>query len=127
MGLSCIFHVPNIKKTAEFYVSKLGFRAVEYLECREPHICLYKDSAEIILLQANTDKVSANRELYGYGYDAYLYTDNQELLEKEFTKNGIKFIRHLNMTDYQNSEFVIEDSDGRWLAFGLKVKNRSNL
>lgn len=55
MGLSCIFPVPNIKKTAEFYVSKLEFSAVEYLECKEPHICLYKDSVEIILLQSNTD------------------------------------------------------------------------
>lgn len=26
----------------------------------------------------------------------------------------------LGVTDYQNKEFVIEDIDGRWLAFGLK-------
>lgn len=123
IGLSCIFPVPNIKKTAEFYVSKLEFRAVEYLECKEPHICLYKDNIEIILLQANTDKVFANRKLYGYGYDAYLYTENQELLEKEFISKGIKIIKPLNMTDYQNKELVVEDLDGRWLAFGLKVKN----
>ena len=122
MGLSCIFPVPNIKKTAEFYVSKLDFRAVEHLECKEPHICLYKDNIEIILLQANTDQVFPNRELYGYGYDAYLYTENQELLEKAFLAKGIKIIQPLNMTDYQNKEFVIEDLDGRWLAFGLKVK-----
>lgn len=123
MGLSCIFPVPDIKKTAEFYVSKLEFRAVEYLECKEPHICLYKDKIEIILLQADTDKVLPNRKLYGYGYDAYLYTENQELLEKEFIEKGIKIINPLNMTDYQNKELVIEDLDGRWLAFGLKVKN----
>lgn len=123
MGLSCIFPVPNIKKTAEFYVSKLEFRAVEYLECKEPHICLYKDDIEIILLQANTNKVLPNRKIYGYGYDAYLYTENQQLLEKEFAAKGIKIIKPLNMTDYQNKEFVIEDSDGRWLAFGLKIKS----
>lgn len=123
IGLSCIFPVPNIKKTAEFYVSKLEFRAVEYLECKEPHICLYKDDIEIILLQANTDKVLPNRKIYGYGYGAYLYTENQQLLEKEFAAKGIKIIKPLNMTDYQNKEFVIEDSDGRWLAFGLKIKS----
>lgn len=123
MGLSCIFPVPNIKKTAEFYVSKLKFRAVEYLECEEPHICLYKDNVEIILLQANTDKVLPNRKLYGYGYDTYLDTENQELLEKEFIAKGIKIIKPLNMTDYQNKELFVEDLDGRWLAFGLKVKN----
>ncbi|BBF43564.1 hypothetical protein lbkm_2252 [Lachnospiraceae bacterium KM106-2] len=30
VGLSCIFPVPNITKTKEFYVERLGFRAVEY-------------------------------------------------------------------------------------------------
>lgn len=123
MGLSCIFPAPNIKKTAEFYVEKLGFEAAEYLECDEAHICLYKDNVEIILLQANGDEVLPNRKLYGYGYDAYLYTDNQEQIEKEFIAKGIKIIKPLNMTDYQNKELVIEDFDGRWLAFGLKVKN----
>ena len=119
-GLSCIFPTPNIKKTAEYYVSKLGFRAVEYLDCQEPHICLYRDDAEIILLQANTDTVTPNRTLYGY--DAYLYTDKQEMLEKEFSQKQVKLVRALQVTDYQNKEFVIEDIDGRWLAFGLKLK-----
>ena len=123
LGLSCIFPVPNIRKTEEFYISRLGFRAVEYLKCEEPHVCLYKDSIEIILLQASTDKVFPNRMLYGYGYDAYLYTENQELLEKEFREKNIKIVRSLNVTDYQNKELVIEDSDGRWLAFGLKLKD----
>lgn len=122
LGLSSIFPVPDIKKTAEFYVSKMGFKAAEYLECAEPHICLYRDNIEIILLCANTDTVTPNRELYGYGYDAYLYTEDQELLETEFAAKGVKIIKPLNMTDYQNKELVIEDSDGRWLAFGAKVK-----
>lgn len=119
--LSCIFPVTDIKKTTEYYVSKLGFRAVEYLKCKEPHVCLYRGQSEIILLEANHE-VIPNRTLYGYGFDAYLYTEYQEELEKEFIKKEVKFIRHLNVTDYQNKEFVIEDIDGRWLAFGLKIK-----
>lgn len=119
-GLSCVFPVPDIKKTAQYYTSELGFRAVEYLECREPHICLYRDFSEIILLKANTS-VIPNRTLYGYGYDAYFYTGSQELLEKEFAEKNVTFVKHLNTTDYQNKEFVVEDIDGRWLAFGLKI------
>lgn len=122
-GLSCIFPVSDIEKTAKFYELELGFRAVSYLDCKEPHICLYRDDAEIILLKANTPSITPNRTLYGYGYDAYLYTENQELLEKEFSEKDVKFIKHLNITDYQNKEFVIEDTDGRWLAFGLKIKD----
>ena len=122
-GLSCIFPAPDIQKTAAYYTGSLGFTAVEYLNCREPHICLYLDKAEIILLQANTDRVQPNRELYGYGYDAYLYTEDQEALEQEFLSKGVKIVRPLNVTDYQNKEFVVEDIDGRWLAFGLKQKS----
>lgn len=123
IGLSCIFPVPKIKETAEFYTSKLNFRAVEYLNCKEPHICLYKDDVEIILLQANVGEVLPNRKLYGYGYDAYLYTKDLAQLEKEFMIREIKIIKRLNMTDYQNNEIVIEDCDGRWVAFGIKIKS----
>ena len=119
-GLSCIFPVPDILKTARFYTDSLGFRAVEYVECEEPHICLYRDKTEIILLKANTDRIFTNRELYGYGYDAYLYTSEMEELEKQLRRNRVKIARPLSMTDYKNREFVIEDIDGRWIAFGRK-------
>ena len=119
-GLSCIFPVPDIRKTARFYTDSLGFRAVEYVDCEEPHICLYRDKTEIILLKANTDRVFTNRELYGYGYDAYLYTSEMEELEKQLRRNRVKIARPLSMTDYKNREFVIEDIDGRWIAFGRK-------
>lgn len=119
-GLSCIFPVPDILKTARFYTDSLGFRAVEYVECEEPHICLYRDKTEIILLKANTDRVFTNRELYGYSYDAYLYTSEMEELEKQLRRNRVKIARPLSMTDYKNREFVIEDIDGRWIAFGRK-------
>ena len=121
-GLSCIFPALDIRKTADFYVSKLGFYAVEYFECKKVHICLYRDNAEIILLQANSAAIP-NRVLYGYGYDAYLYTDKQESLEKEFLEKNVKFVKRLTVTDYQNKEFVIEDIDGRHIAFGLKIKD----
>lgn len=88
LGISCIFPAPDIEKTAAFYENKLGFRAAPYLDCQDPHICLYKDNVEIILLQASTDQVLPNRELYGYGYDAYFYTDNQEHLEKVMRQKG---------------------------------------
>lgn len=125
MGSSCIFPVPDIKKTEKYYVDYLGFSAKEYLNHNEPHICLYRDKVEIILLQANSrnssnGKVFPNRVLYGYGYDAYIYTDEQEKLESEFLSKNVNIVRPLSLTDYKNRELVIEDIDGRWLAFGLK-------
>ena len=119
-GSSCIFPVPDIIRTAGYYVCKLGFTAVGYLDVEQPHVCLYLDQAEIILLKADKDRVQSNRELYGYGYDAYFYTDNQVALEERLLSRGVNVVRPLKVTDYQNKEFVIEDIDGRWLAFGSK-------
>jgi hypothetical protein len=65
-------------------------------------------------------KVIPNRELYGYGYNAYFIPKQQEQLEKEFEAAGVNIVRALSNTDYNNNEFVIEDIDGRWIAFGIK-------
>lgn len=118
----CIFPTLDIIRTANFYEQKMGFKAVQYLDANEPHICLYRDTTEIILTKTNGQNVIPNRELYGYGYDAYFITDNLEVLQEEFINSNVKIVRSLNHTDYRNNEFVIEDIDGRWIAFGIKVK-----
>lgn len=103
-----------------FYVTKMGFRRVDYLDAAEPHICLYRDPTELILTQSNGQRVIPNRELYGYGYDAYFITDHQQELQDELEKQHVKIVRKLQTTDYHNREFVIEDHDGRWIGFGIK-------
>ena len=116
----CVFPTPDINRTAEFYVKKLGFRRVDYLDAKEKHICLYRDGVEFILTQASTQRVFPNRELYGYGEDAYVITELQQELQDEFENKGVTIIRRLHKTDYHNLEFSIEDIDGRWICFGIK-------
>ena len=116
----CVFPVPDICKTAEFYREKLGFRRVDYLDVQEKHICLYRDGVEFILLQSNGQGVISNRELYGYGGDAYVIVKEQQALQDEFEAQGVKIVQRLRKTDYQNREFAIEDVDGRWIYFGIK-------
>ena len=117
----CVFPTPDIHKTAEYYVEKLGFRRVDYLDAKEKHICLYRDGVEFILTQANTQRVFPNRELYGYGEDAYVITESQQELQDEFEKKGVTITERLHQTDYHNLEFSIEDIDGRRICFGIKV------
>lgn len=116
----CVFPTPNIHKTAEYYVEKLGFRRVDYLDAEEKHICLYRDGVEFILTEANSQRVFPNRELYGYGEDAYVITENQQELQDEFQQKGVKIVQTLHKTDYNNLEFTIEDIDGRWICLGIK-------
>ena len=119
-SLLAIFPTPDIEKTAKYYNEVLGFRVVKYLEVKEPHICLYRNKTEIVLTKAHTKKVFPNRELYGYGEDAYFITDDLEVLQNEFISKGAKIVRPLHTTDYNNREFILEDIDGRWIAFGIK-------
>lgn len=115
-----VFPVPDVERTADYYSNILGFRAERYLYSKEPHICLYRDNTEIILTKATTPRIFPNRELYGYGYDAYFITDTQEDLQKELLSKGAKIVRMIQETDYNNKEFVLEDIDGRWIGFGKK-------
>lgn len=115
-----VFPTPDIIRTAEYYEKVLGFKAVQFLDAQEPHICLYRDFTEIILTKSNRQEVIPNRKLYGYGYDAYFITDNQAELQEEFKTVGAKIARPLFHTDYHNQEFVVEDIDGRWIGFGIK-------
>lgn len=114
-----IFPTPDIHKTADYYTN-LGFRAVNYLDSEEPHICLYRDSIEIVLTKSKQDQYVPNRVIHGYGYDAYFVATEQKELEQELLQLGVKIVRPLATTDYNNNEFVFEDIDGRWIAVGNK-------
>lgn len=118
----CIFPCHNLQMTSSYYQRVLGFEAVEYLHVEQPHICLYRDRTEIILIQANCEVHQHHHHLCGYGYDAYFITEQQFELFEEFLKKGVKVVQEPKMTDYHNHEFVIEDVDGRWIAFGIKQK-----
>ena len=121
-GLSCIFPTPDPGRAVAFYES-LGFKAVWYGKAAERHVCLYLGDAEIVLTDSSGREVSPNRALYGYGYDAYLYAVDPAALYGQFRQAGVKIARPLGMTDYGNLEFVVEDPDGRWVAFGVKQKS----
>ena len=115
-----VFPTPDMDKTAEYYADVLGFKIVRFLDAKESHICLYRDLIEIILTKANSNRIYPNKELYGYGYDAYFITDNQESLQNEFLLKNATIVKPLFHVDYHNQEFVVEDIDGRWIGFGKK-------
>jgi hypothetical protein len=114
-----IFPTSNFEKTSEFY-ERIGFRAVNYFDATEPHVCLYKDSIEIVLTKTEIEVVP-NRIRYGYGYDAYFITYGQREIQQALMDLDVKIVRALSTTDYNNHEFVFEDVDGRWIAVGNKL------
>ena len=125
---SCLQVFPSsaFMETKEFYES-IGFRAVCYLESDQPHICLYRDSIEIILTKSNLGKIAPNRETHGYGYDAYFISTNQAGLYAELAGKNVRIVKELDRTDYGNREFVFEDNEGRWIAVGCKEGSKEVL
>lgn len=85
-------------------------------------IRMYKDDIEIILTKTNK-QVLPNHTVYEYGYDEYIYINVQEKFQSGLSSKGVKIIKTLENTDYRNKEFVIEDVDGRWIAFGRKEQS----
>lgn len=110
----------DLNKTSDYYENMLGFRAVRYLESKEPHICLYRDDVEIVLLKSKLPAIQPNRILHGTGYDGYFTTEDVRSIYDEIVPKKVKIVRPLATTDYGNDEFVIEDVDGRWIAIGKK-------
>lgn len=121
-----IFPSAAFLETKEFY-ERLGFRAVCYMESSQPHICLYRDAVEIILTKSSLERICPNREVHGYGYDAYFIAGNQAELYDEIARGGATIVKELNRTDYGNAEFVFEDNEGRWVAVGRKEGSREVL
>jgi catechol 2,3-dioxygenase-like lactoylglutathione lyase family enzyme len=115
-----VFSTPNIIRTSEFYEKVMGFKSVQYLNDKEPHICLYRDSTEIILTNSNGQELIPKRKSYGHWYDAYFITDNQKKLQEELRTAGANIVLQLFHTEYNHQEFVVEDVDGRWICFGIK-------
>ena len=120
-GCAAVLVVADVRKTAEWYREKIGFRAVEKFDSPEPFAALYRDAVEILLVKSKFGRVERNRMRYGAGYDAYLTPENPEgvdALHAEFCARGIKIITPPRRTAYGSWEFVFEDIDGRWIGVG---------
>ena len=61
----------------------------------------------------------------------------EELRGEDRAEYGLEVVKRLSVTDYNNKELVLEDIDGRWLGFGVKLdtenwtnfssKNKNNI
>jgi catechol 2,3-dioxygenase-like lactoylglutathione lyase family enzyme len=117
---------PDVRQTAAFYHDLLGFRVVEHYDKAEKFAAAYRDSVEILLVEAQHGEVESNRNRYGAGFDAYLVPDtldgNTEFYE-EIVNKGVKIIQPLMYTPYGSMEFAFEDNDGHIIGVG-RIKDR---
>jgi uncharacterized glyoxalase superfamily protein PhnB len=111
----------DLRRTAEYYRDVLGFELVENYENVEPFATLYRDSVEIVVVQAARGRVESNFARYGAGFDVYLDTDELsgvDLFYEELLERGARIAAAPAMTPYGSYEFVLEDIDGRRIGIG---------
>lgn len=117
----------DIVKTVRFYVEKLGFKYAEHYDKIDNFATLYRDSIELVVVQAKFGKVESNAKRYGAGYDIYIDPDTIEGVDElyqEFLSKGVRVIEEPRKTDYGSYEFVVEDIDGRLIGIGLIFNNK---
>ena len=126
---------PDLKRTADYYRDVLGFELVENFEAPEPFATLYRDSVEVIVVQAGHGQVESNATRYGAGYDIYIDPEDLagvDLLYDELVGKGARIVAEPETTPYGSYEFVLEDIDGRRIGIGrikdegIFFKNRSS-
>lgn len=115
----------DVRQTAEYYRDVLAFELVEHYESPEPFATLYRDSTEVVVVQAVQGRVESNTRRYGAGYDFYLDPEELagvDLLYEELREKDANIVAAPAMTAYGSYEFVLEDIDGRRIGIG-RVKD----
>ena len=123
---AAVFITPDVRRTALYYDEVFGFTVVEHFDAEEPFAAIYRDSVEILLVQAKRGEFQPNAVRYGAGFDIYLDPDTVEGVDSTFaelTAKGARIVREPAMTPYGTYEFVVEDVDGRLIGIG-RIRER---
>jgi len=121
-----ILITPDLGRTAAYYRDVLGFKVVEHGDAPEPFAAIYRDSVEIILVEARHGEFVPNRVRYGAGFDVYIDPDTVagvNELYAEVTARGACIHTEPGPTPYGSYEFVVEDIDGRLIGIG-RIRDR---
>lgn len=120
MFVSCPhFLVADVRRAAEYYRDKLGFRIIGYF-FEEPPVfgMVDRDGAEIHLRLATDGLKGSNREREGDALDCYVRVKDVEALHAEFKEKGAEIIQAPILRIYGMKEIEVRDLDGFVTCFG---------
>jgi catechol 2,3-dioxygenase-like lactoylglutathione lyase family enzyme len=123
---AAVFITPDVRRTAEYYRDVFGFKLVEHYDAVEAFAAIYRDSVEILLVQAKHGHFQPNGVRYGVGFDIYLDPDTVEGVDSMYEELKAKRARIVGepaMTAYGSYEFVVADVDGRLIGIG-RIRDR---
>jgi catechol 2,3-dioxygenase-like lactoylglutathione lyase family enzyme len=115
-GNRYVLAVKDLKKSAEFYKSKLGFQTV--WEGGGWHF-VNRDSINIMLGECPDEKPAS--EINSHSYFAYFEVENIDGLAEEFRLRQVEILHDLENKVWGQREFSIKTIDGHRITFGEEV------
>ena len=108
-----MIHVPDVRATADWYVS-IGFRLVRgNEEDGELNWALLRlGESEVMLNCGGKPSAAFRRE-----FDLYIHTDEIEQVHQRL-KDRVEMVEDLHDTFYGMREFIFRDCNRFWITFG---------
>jgi catechol 2,3-dioxygenase-like lactoylglutathione lyase family enzyme len=116
IGSRYVLAVKNLKASADFYKSKLGFKTL--WDGGGWHF-LIRDNIKIMIGEC-PDERSAN-EIGDHSYFAYVEIENIDNLYNEFKQNKVHILSDIENKPWGQREFSIRTIDGHRINFGEEI------
>jgi predicted enzyme related to lactoylglutathione lyase len=117
------FIVDDVVTTANFYRDKLGFKYDRFWGHPTPAFCMVRRSGITIMLSqhAGPGFMRPNNTAADGAWDAYIWMDDADALQKEYAAKGVKIVRGICDQPYGMRDFDILDCNGYRLCFGHDI------
>ena len=115
------FIVENLQPSVAFYVEKLGFEIKFIGPDDDPYFAIVGRDGVWINLKAITSDIKPvpNHTRHEWArWDAYISTDDPEVLFEEYHSKGVTFRQSLMVNSDNLLGFEVDDADGYVLFFG---------
>jgi uncharacterized glyoxalase superfamily protein PhnB len=111
-----MFHVPDVRATAEWY-SALGFEVLRTNEdCGEMNWALLSFRDSMLMLSSGGAPSTAHRR----DVDLYIHIDGLDALFERLRGHG-EVVEPPHDTEYGMREFILRDLNRFWITFGEEL------
>ena len=117
-GSRYVLAVNNLKKSADFYLEKLGFQTL--WEGDGWHFVI-RDNAKIMLGECPDDQPAF--ETGCHSYFAYLDVNNIDELYKEYQSKKVEILSSIENKPWGQREFSVRTIDGHRIMFGEEISS----
>jgi catechol 2,3-dioxygenase-like lactoylglutathione lyase family enzyme len=115
-GNRYVLAVNNLKRSADFYMGKLGFRT---LWNGDGWHFLFRDEVKIMLGECPDDKPAF--ETGCHSYFAYLEVTDIDHLYHEYQLKNVEILSNIENKPWGQREFSVRTIDGHRITFGEEI------